>query len=175
MMFLGVIWPLISTTFAECLLCTVHSQVLTSRCTDSHRMQRASRPSGPWTAGRHRTRSASPAGRHPAPRWEALGLGRGHSPSLAASISHLHFAGEETEAQRVRWCAQGHSFQKPSRPCAARGREHAQCAPSLPWGGPSRSHTSPGPRSKRPGLAAGGERAGRQERCVRAVASAHSI
>lgn len=65
MMFLGVIWPLVSTTFAERLLCTVHSQVLTSKGADSHRMQSASRPSGPWAAGRPRTCSASPAGRHP--------------------------------------------------------------------------------------------------------------
>lgn len=59
-----------------------------------------------------------------------------------ASISLLHFAGEETKAPRFRRCAQGRDFQKPSRPCAARGREHVQCGPSLPWGGLTVSHTA---------------------------------
>lgn len=66
MMFLGVIWPLISATFAEHLLYIVRSQVLTSKCADSHRTQRAARPSGPWTAGRHRT------ARRPRIRWPPL-------------------------------------------------------------------------------------------------------
>ena len=44
-MFLGVIWPLTSPTFAECVLYARHSQGLRYKCADLYRIQRTVRPS----------------------------------------------------------------------------------------------------------------------------------